>query len=150
LLINFLLYYSETCLNRTWNLSKQNLLGTNFCVQNRQLFSFMTFYSIWHIGWRYSWFSFEFLEVLFLVPYRRKPKGTIVLGSVRHIKILSCPNFFFGRPLIYWLDIWYVAISRWVTVLFRISFRPNDFWLSYGPWTCILKSRHCKVILLIF
>jgi hypothetical protein len=34
----------------------------------------------------------------FLVPYRRKPKGTIVLGSVRlpvrHIKILSCPDFF--------------------------------------------------------
>ena len=35
----------------------------------------------------------------FLVLYRRKPKGTIVLGSVRlsvrHIKILSCPDFFF-------------------------------------------------------
>jgi hypothetical protein len=34
----------------------------------------------------------------FLVPYRRQPKGTIVLGSVRlpvrHIKILSCPDFF--------------------------------------------------------
>ena len=34
-----------------------------------------------------------------LVPYRRKPNGTIVLGSirlsVRHIKILSCPDFFF-------------------------------------------------------
>jgi hypothetical protein len=120
----------------------------------------------------------------FLVPYRRKPKGTIVLGSVRpsvrpsvclsvclsvtlkcyvlrtfvyvlwyidlifgmwlyldelrfkfefcsgrmifgwvmalelvfFVQILSCPDFFFLRPLRYWLDIWYVAISRWVTV----------------------------------
>ena len=105
----------------------------------------------------------------FWVPYRRKPKGTIVLGSVRpshynfklsglffdvlwyidlifgmwlyldelrfkfefcsgriiigwdmalelvfFVKSLSCPNFFW-RPLRYWLDIWYVAISRWVT-----------------------------------
>ena len=33
--------------------------------------------------------------MLLLVPYRQKPKGTIVLGSVRHIKILSCPDFFF-------------------------------------------------------
>ena len=48
--------------------------------------------------------------------------------------------------MIYWLDIWYVAISRWVTVYVRISFQSNDFWLSYGPWTCILKSSHCKVI----
>ena len=44
----------------------------------------------------------------FLVPYKRKPKGTIVLGSVRlsirHIKILSFPTFFL-RPLIFgmWL-----------------------------------------------
>ena len=44
---------------------------------------------------------------------------------------------FFLRPLIYWLDIWYVAISRWVTVYVRISFRSNDFWLIYDPWTCI-------------
>ena len=39
------------------------------------------------------------MYTLLLVPYRRKPKGTIVLGSVRlslrHIKILSCPDFFF-------------------------------------------------------
>jgi hypothetical protein len=33
-----------------------------------------------------------------------------------------------------------VAISRWVTVYVRISFWSNDFWLSYGPWTCILIS----------
>jgi hypothetical protein len=46
----------------------------------------------------------------------------------------------FWRPLRYWLDIWYVAISRWVTVYVRISFWSNDFWLSYGPWTCILIS----------
>ena len=38
--------------------------------------------------WNFSHFS---------VPYRRKPKRTIVLGavcpSVRHIKMLSCPDF---------------------------------------------------------
>jgi hypothetical protein len=96
----------------------------------------------------------------FLVPYRRKPKRTIVLGavcpsvrpsicpsvrlsvrpSVRHIKILSCPDFCL-TPLIYCLDIWHGAISRWVTVQVQISFRLNDFWLSYGLWTCIFCSK---------
>jgi hypothetical protein len=52
----------------------------------------------------------------FLVSYRRKPKGTIVLGSVRPSVRPSVLRTFFLRPLIYWLDIWYVAISRWVTV----------------------------------
>jgi hypothetical protein len=45
------------------------------------------------------------------------------------------------RPLIYWLDIWYAAISRWVTVYIWISFWSNDFWLSHGPWTCIFCSN---------
>ena len=31
-----------------------------------------------------------------LIPYRRKPKGTMVLGSVRlSVTFLSCPDFFF-------------------------------------------------------
>ena len=34
---------------------------------------------------------------------------------------------FSWRPLIYWLDIWYVAISGGATVYVRISFRSNDF-----------------------
>jgi hypothetical protein len=98
------------------------------------------------IVWDYSILCFRFgifsvlmdcclsghlFHVVFLAPYRRRG---LVLGSVRHIKILSSLDFF-GRPLIYWLDIWSVAISRWVTVQVRISFRLNDFWLSYGPWT---------------
>jgi len=70
---------------------------------------------------------------LFLVPFRTIVLGSVRLSvrlrlSVRHIKILSCPDFFL-RPLIYWLDIWYVAISRWVTVYVRISVRSKDFWL---------------------
>ena len=48
---------------------------------------------------------------------------------------------FLWRPLIYWLDIWYVAISRCVTVQSRILFRSNDFWMSYGSWTCIFCSN---------
>ena len=45
-------------------------------------------------------------SIQFLVPYQRKPKGTSfrfrpsVCLFVRHIKILSCPDFFL-RPLIY-------------------------------------------------
>jgi hypothetical protein len=145
----------------------------------------------------------------FLVPYQWKPKGTIVSGSVRtsvrpsvrpsvcpsvrHIKILSCPDFFFTsfdiltwylvcgyiymsynlssnfvpvewflaelwpfnlyflfkfklsgffwHPLRYWLNMWYVAISKWVTVYIWISFWSNDLWLSYSPWTCIFCSN---------
>jgi hypothetical protein len=54
----------------------------------------------------------------------------------------SLDNFkfesFSWRPLI---DIWYLAISRWVTFEARISFRSNDIWLSYGPWTCIFCSN---------
>jgi hypothetical protein len=57
---------------------------------------------------------------------------------------------FFWRPMRYWFDIWYIIISRWVTVYVRISFRLNDFCQSFGPWTCNLKSSHYKVILLIF
>ena len=48
---------------------------------------------------------------------------------------------FLWRPLIYWLDIWYVAISGGATVYVQISFRSNDFWLSYGHWTCIFCSN---------
>ena len=50
------------------------------------------------------------------------------------VQILSCPDFFILCPLRYWLDIWYVAISRWVTIYVRISFQSNDFWLSYGRY----------------
>ena len=49
----------------------------------------------------------------------------MALELVFFVQILSCPGLFW-RPLRYWLDIWYVAISRWVTVEFRISFRSND------------------------
>ena len=60
----------------------------------------------------------------------------MALELVFYVQILICPDFFL-RPLRYWLDIWYVAISRWVTVYIWTSFWSNDFWLSYGPWTCI-------------
>ena len=47
------------------------------------------------------------LLLFLLFPYRRKPKGTIVLGSVclsvSHIKILSCPDFFFD--VFYYIDL---------------------------------------------
>jgi len=39
----------------------------------------------------------------------------MALELVFFVQILSCPDFFL-RPLRYWLDIWHVAISRWVTV----------------------------------
>jgi hypothetical protein len=64
----------------------------------------------------------------------------MALELVFVVQILICPDFFW-RPLIYWLDIWYVAISRWVTVYIWISFWSNDFWLSHGPWTCIFCSN---------
>ena len=57
--------------------------------------------------------------------------GRMIFGWVMNlelvffVQILSCPGLFW-RPLRYWLVIWYVAISRWVTVEFRISFRSND------------------------
>ena len=77
-------------------------------------------------------------ELQFKLEFR---SGRMIFGWVMalelvfYVKILSFPNFFLS--LRYWLDIWYVAISRWVTVEVRISFRWNDFWLGYGPWTCI-------------
>jgi hypothetical protein len=50
-----------------------------------------------------------FLLVLIISPLPAKAEGDDSFRSVRHIKILSCPDFFW-RPLIYWLDVWYVAI----------------------------------------
>jgi hypothetical protein len=43
--------------------------------------------------------SGHLFHVVFLAPYRRRG---LVLGSVRHIKILSSLDFF-GRPLIFGL-----------------------------------------------
>ena len=54
----------------------------------------------------------------------------LALELVFFVQILSYPNFSW-RPLIYWLD----------TVEARISFRSNDIWLIYGPWTCIFCSN---------
>ena len=34
-----------------------------------------------------------------------------------------------------------MAICRWVTTQGRISFLSNDFWLRYGPCTCIWCSN---------
>ena len=71
---------------------------------------------------REVWFHKTSLTPPLFSPLQAKPEGDYsfrfrpsVRLYVRHIKILSCPDFFW-RPLIYWLDIWYVAISRWVTV----------------------------------
>ena len=68
------------------------------------------------------------VELQFKFEFR---SGRMIFGWVMNlelvffVQILSCPGLFW-RPLRYWLDIWYVAISRWVTVEFRISFRSND------------------------
>jgi hypothetical protein len=58
------------------------------------------------------------------------------LDELWPLNLYFCSNFKLSG-----LDIWYVAISRWVTVYVRISFRSNDFWLSYSPWTCIFCSN---------
>jgi hypothetical protein len=79
-------------------------------------------------------FKFEFCSGRMIFSW------VMALELVFFVQILSCQDFFL-RPLIYWLDIWYVAISRWVTVYVWISFRSNDFWLNYGPWTCIFCSN---------
>jgi hypothetical protein len=79
-------------------------------------------------------FKFEFCSGRMIFGW------VMTLELVFFVQILSCPGLFW-RPLRYWLDIWYVAISSWVTVEVRISFRSNDFWLSYGPWTCIFCSN---------
>jgi hypothetical protein len=62
--------------------------------------------------------KFTFVGQMVISPLPAKAEGDYSFRfrlSVRHNKILSCSDFFL-RPLIYWLDIWYVAISRWVTV----------------------------------
>ena len=84
----------------------------------------------------------------FLVPFRRSRRRTLVLGPVCPSVCLSvchvtCLDFFWTsfEILRYWLYILYVAISRWVTVEVQRLFRSNDFWLSYGTWTCKLWSN---------
>jgi hypothetical protein len=93
-----------------------------FLLENRDFLGFRTIFKVllnqmfsnfdtmlYTIKYRLSsimvYFTFTVHKLWsFLVPYKRKPKGTIVLGSVRlsirHIKILSFPTFFL-RPLIY-------------------------------------------------
>jgi hypothetical protein len=60
-------------------------------------------------------------------PLPAKPKGTIVLGSVRrsvrHIKILSCPDFFF-------YVLWYIDLicGMWLyldDLQFKFEFRSG-------------------------
>ena len=41
----------------------------------------------------------------------------------------------FRYAWIYWLDFWHVSIYWWVTEEVDVSFRYNDIWPSYGPWT---------------
>ena len=67
-----------------------------------------------------------------LVPYRRKLKGTIVLGSVRlsvrHIKILSCPDYFLTS-----FDIltWYL-VCGYIQMSYSLSsnFVPVEWFLA--------------------
>jgi hypothetical protein len=57
-------------------------------------------------------------ELQFKLEFR---SGRMIFGwdmaheLVFYVQILSCHDVFW-RPMRYWLDIWYVAISRWVTV----------------------------------
>jgi hypothetical protein len=73
--------------------------------------------------------------------------GRMIFGSVMalelvfFVQILSCPDIYLTS---FEILTWYLvcgAISRWDTVEDRISFRWNDCWLSYGPWTCIFCSN---------
>jgi hypothetical protein len=73
----------------------------------------------------------------FLVPYRRKPKVTIFLGSVRqsvrrlsvrHVKILSSPDFFFTS-----FDIltWYLVCGYiWMSYSLSSNFVPVEWFVA--------------------
>jgi hypothetical protein len=54
-------------------------------------------------------FKFEFRSIRMLFGW------VMALELVFFVQILNCPGIFW-RPLRYWLDIWYVAISSWATV----------------------------------
>jgi hypothetical protein len=86
-------------------------------VRHVNKFSGPFFYVLWYIDlifgmWLYLdelRFKFEFCSGRMIIGW------DMALELVFIVQILSYPNFFW-RPLRYWLAIWYVAISRWITV----------------------------------
>jgi hypothetical protein len=97
---------------------------------------------LWYIDLIFGmWLYLDELHFKLEFRFGRMIFGWVMaLELVFYVQILSSPDVF-SRLLRYWLDIWYVAISRWDTVEDRISFWSNDLWLSYGLWTCIFCSN---------
>ena len=73
-------------------------------------------YVHWYIDLIFGmWLYLDELQFKFEFRFGQMIFGWVMaLELVFFVQILSSPDFFL-RPLIYWLDIWYVAISRWVT-----------------------------------
>ena len=67
-----------------WNLSKPNLLGSSFCVQNRQVFGLYRLY-LTKISYIETLFKVQFMQesVLFMVQFRQVYTGICFIhGSV--------------------------------------------------------------------
>jgi hypothetical protein len=66
--------------------------------------------------------------------------GPMIFGRVMALGLWNLAKYlvvttFFCYAWRYWLDFWYMSVEWWVTDQVYISFRSNDFWPSYGPWT---------------
>ena len=90
---------------------------------NFKLSGLFFFDVLWYIDLIFGmWLYLDELQYKFEFRSSRMIFGLVMaLELVFFVQILSCPDFFW-RPLRYWLDIWYVAISRWVTVYVRMIF----------------------------
>ena len=81
------------------------------------------------------WVYNDKLQIKFM--FRSGPKifgWVMALGLWNLAKYLVVTTFF-RSALRYWLDFMYMSVEWWVTDQFYISFRSNDFWPSYSPWT---------------
>jgi hypothetical protein len=103
--------------------------------ETKQL-SLLFFAILWDINLIFCmWVYNDKLQIKF--TFRSDPMifgWAMALGLSNLVKYLVVITLF-HYDLRYWLYFWHMSVLWWATDQAYISFRSNDFWTRYAPWT---------------